>query len=170
MREQQLKCDFYDRKDLSFLNLEDNLSCGNTSIQKRGNQDKKTNNFGVKLLNLCKQSQLLIVNGRTIGDFEGKYTSFQFNGCSTVDYSVASKALINDIISFQVLDPTFLSDHAPIRLSIRCNYVDNKPSKNKVECPRGYKWDNYSVNAFSKALQTVVIKDKIENFAKKCKY
>ena len=53
----------------------------------RNNLDPKLiNNNGKHLPSLCKESGLRILNGRTIGDLQGKHTCITYNGCSVVDY------------------------------------------------------------------------------------
>ena len=42
----------------------------------RKNQDKKTNNMGLKLLELCKSHDLQILNGRSIGDSTGSFSFY----------------------------------------------------------------------------------------------
>ncbi|KAI8518811.1 G-protein coupled receptor [Branchiostoma belcheri] len=39
---------------------------------------------------------LRVLNGRVLGDLKGRYTCYQPNGCSTVDYAIAGK--LDDII------------------------------------------------------------------------
>ena len=47
---------------------------------------------GVKeLLDMCISSQLRILNGRTFGDSTGKFTSYQYNGNSVIDYCLISE-------------------------------------------------------------------------------
>lgn len=43
------------------------------------------NNSGKILLNLCRESGLRILNGRTVGDLQGNFTCITYNGCSVVD-------------------------------------------------------------------------------------
>ena len=57
-------------------------------------------------------------NGRLTGDLDGKYTCYQTNGASTVDYALASEAPIKKIIGFQVQALTTYSDHCPISLKL----------------------------------------------------
>ena len=66
------------------------------NIQKtRNNQDKKTNDFGNRLINLCLVSGLLICNGRIEGDKDGKFTYIDKKGKSTNDYCLISKGLLS---------------------------------------------------------------------------
>ena len=47
--------------------------------------------YGRNLLETCTALNLRIVNGRIVGDLEGKKTCFHFNGSSVVDYVIGSK-------------------------------------------------------------------------------
>ena len=72
-----------------------------------------------------------ILNGRLTGDFYGKYTCYQTNGASTVNYTLASEDAIKVILGFQVQALTTYSDHCPISLKLtpsRSHMVkDNAP-------------------------------------------
>ena len=59
----------------------------------RNNQDKSANNYGKKLTDFCAATRSYIVNGRTLGDFQGKLTCHQLTGSSTVDYAIVSENL-----------------------------------------------------------------------------
>jgi hypothetical protein len=58
--------------------------------------------IGKHLLNLCKESGLRILNGRTIGDLQGKHTCITYNGCSVVDYMLVSIELLYLLGYFEV--------------------------------------------------------------------
>ena len=59
-----------------------------------------------------------ILNGRVTGDLDGKLTSYQSNGASTVDYGIVSEDLQNTVLGFQVQALTPYSDHCPITLKL----------------------------------------------------
>ena len=59
----------------------------------RNNQDKKGNKYGKKLVELCHSTNSYILNGRTLGDFQGKLTCYEKNGASAVDYVLANEKL-----------------------------------------------------------------------------
>ena len=68
----------------------------------RQNEDINTNEYGKQLLSLCQEYQLRILNGRTLGDLNGKLTCFKWNGCSAVDYGIVHRDLWNRIEFFKV--------------------------------------------------------------------
>ena len=90
--------------------------------RERVNQDKKINDFGYELRDICISANLNILNGRTIGDLMGKYSYIGPNGCSTVDYVLSSDNICNDrgiIKHFKVNELKRFSDHRPISLSLK---------------------------------------------------
>ena len=69
----------------------------------RNSLDRKHPNKSGKLLtDLCKETGLRLLNGRTLGDLHGKYTCITYNGCSVVDYTLVSSSLLQGIGSFMV--------------------------------------------------------------------
>ena len=90
----------------------------------RNSEDGKTCcKRGKELLDMLKRLNLLIMNGRKIGDLFGKMTCFRWNGCSVVDYGICSQELFQYCTLFRVghLDPRF-SDHTPIEFNIKLTY------------------------------------------------
>ena len=86
--------------------------------QNRNNQDKITNGHKTLLLDLCGSQNLLILNGRTIGDSAGNYTCYKWNGNSVVDYFIASTSFLHRVKSLSVGEHTLFSDHNPVLLSL----------------------------------------------------
>jgi hypothetical protein len=82
------------------------------SIDSRNNLDNKpTNKSGILLIDLCKESGIRILNGRTIGDLRGKCTCVTYNGCSVVDYTLVSCNLLHGIGNYS----DFLKRHLHLR-------------------------------------------------------
>ena len=82
----------------------------------RNSEDMKLiNQRGKEFLDICRINNIIVVNGRKIGDIFGKYTCHQKNGSSVVDYMVTTHNAFQKISHFKVGDflPT-LSDHCPI--------------------------------------------------------
>lgn len=79
----------------------------------RKNQDKHINNYGRKLLELCKSSGLRIVNGRHPGDVPGDYTFFCSRGNSVIDYLLTESSLFFSIGHFSTGVFNIFSDHSP---------------------------------------------------------
>ena len=90
-------------------------------FQSRANADKKVNNNGRRLVDLCKICDMLIINGRVGSDNNiGNYTCTTYNGKSTVDYAVADAKTITKIYSFDILgfDPSLSDVHMPITMTV----------------------------------------------------
>ena len=82
----------------------------------RQNLDKSCNLHGNLLINICKDLQLRLLNGRFLGDSLGYFTFYNFNGQSVVDYMIASQNIFYDIDHFIVHCPIEFSDHCLISL------------------------------------------------------
>ena len=122
------------------------------SINHRNSRDSVKNKFGRKLIELCCHNNLVILNGRTLGDLQGQYTSFQYNGCSVVDYSIVDSDLYDYVKYFHVHTTSHLSDHAAIAmfLNVKCKKIHNLSSTYR-ELPKAFKWDG---DSYMKVLQT----------------
>ena len=64
--------------------------------------DTCVNDYGKRLIELCKNARLHILNGRVLGDLNGKLTCFQWNGCSVVDYCIVHEDLLGVTEYFRV--------------------------------------------------------------------
>ena len=107
-------------KDTTFLTLPENYKLDEFT-KSRNNQDIHTNTYGEKLIDFAISTKMRILNGRTLGDFLGKFTYIGYNGVSVVDYVLASENFLmkNYIHSFTVNDLTELSDHRPLELNLK---------------------------------------------------
>ena len=85
------------------------------SVRCRKSMDNTVNEYGKRLVDMCKYSRLRLLNGRTFGDLTGQVTCFQWNGCSVVDYFIADEDLLGFIEYFRVHDfKGCLSNHCKI--------------------------------------------------------
>ena len=100
----------------------------------RNSLDTSTNTYGTHFINLVKNNQLLILNGRTLGDFQGNFTSIQKNGCSVIDYIAVTRNNNLNINYFKVLDFTEHSDHRPLSVELKCNRISVKKYSPMKEC------------------------------------
>lgn len=80
----------------------------------RQNCDNNINNHGKQLINICKNTDMRIINGRTKRDSLGRPTFHGINGISVVDYIICSQDTFQHINNFIVKPPTYLSDHSQI--------------------------------------------------------
>ena len=124
---------------------------------------------GKELLQLCKNLDFRIMNGRVIGDIKGKMTCFRWNGCSVVDYALCSSDLFDNISSFEVNDllPT-ISDHCSLEIhfALPLNYyhntVNKKDTKIKLEkLPPKWQWDLKTEQKFIENIQDNSFAEKV---------
>ena len=127
--------------------------------------DKKiVNRSGKLLLNLCKESTLRILNGRTIGDLQGRYTCTTYNGCSLVDYTLVNNELLRGIGNFKVQDLTNLSDHCLIVCSLLTCFYVKKHRDNLIPLPGKFIWDKEAIENYKTNLESEPIKHKLDDF------
>ena len=78
-------------------------------IPTRKNCDIIANSHGKKIIQLCQSMNLLIINGRTIGDAIGNLTFMNASrGTSTIDYCLCNSILYKCIENFLVMPLTIL--------------------------------------------------------------
>ena len=90
-------------------------------LQRYSVDTKPLNSHGFELIDLCRSSGLLIVNGRC-GDDRGigGYTRIDTTRSSIVDYVMANPRLFKSFESFTIHGKLPESDHLPISFSIQC--------------------------------------------------
>jgi hypothetical protein len=85
----------------------------------RRSEDSTVNGRGKLLLQLLRGTGLSVLNGRTKGDEDGRFTSIRSQGKSVIDLFVASPELAGEVRSLEVLDLLQeLSDHRPVLLTV----------------------------------------------------
>ena len=153
--------DFILNDDSTYIPLSENY-IQDTNLQCRNSQDKVIDKRGRDLLDFCVESQMRILNGRSFGDMQGMYTSYNYNGNSVVDYMIASESLISQVLYFNVsLNKPRLSDHSQIGCKILANFSMRDESVPLLPFPVKYKWSEASSGRFKDALCSCSIKQKI---------
>ena len=111
----RLKCDYivHDQINLST----DIHYVPDCNVARRASQDCSQNNYGIKLLDLCKSTGLRIVNGRLANTHQ--YTFISHNGCSVIDYLLTCDNDLSQLNRFCIDSYTQWSDHAPLSFSLR---------------------------------------------------
>ena len=107
----------------------------------RNSLDKNVNEFGRRLLDLCKTSRLRIANGRVLGDTCGNLTCFQWNGCSVVDYCLAEEDLLGAVEYFKVHEfKGLFSNHCKISVKLPSCIRLTSVRQEMFDLPRRVKW------------------------------
>ena len=159
--------DFVELDDSSYPNSDDTNYFIDTCKSRNNFDTKKPNKSGKLLLDLCKESGIRILNGRTSGDIFGKYTCHKYNGSSTVDYAVASANLLPIICNFYVHDFTTLSDHCSISCTILTSFYTSDPSSDKTKISPHigkFLWNPESINRYTAKIQSTDIRHKLTKF------
>ena len=134
-------------------------------INCRVSQDHVTDARGRELLDLCTESQLRILNGRSFGNSQGMFTSYKYNDNSVVDYMLVSENLLSQILYFNVaVNIPRLSDHSKLSCKIMANYSTRHTVENLISFSPQYKWSSISADNFKDALCSNIVKQKIKDF------
>lgn len=105
--------DFIDFDTCSFLPIDTSVYNPSTFCKDRKSKDKVYNEYGLALLELCKDLDVHILNGRFPGDEYGNFTFQTDRGNSVIDYIMLSSSVFNFVMDFKVLTCD-VSDHFPI--------------------------------------------------------
>ena len=122
----------------------------------RFNCDKTVNSFGLELLSLCKKSEIFIMNGRFFTDKNiGGLTCFENNGCSTVDYLIAtheSSKLLNDFnLGKKCVESNHVNLHFDINVRLMKNAACNNTSPQSTVCKDSFYrfiWDTSKLEQY----------------------
>ena len=104
--------DFFDVEADDQNDFEKHTVLQNLSIPlNRQSMDNKTNAHGIRLIELCRNNNLFIFNGRIHNDLTGKYT---FKDKSVIDYTIATADCFQFIRDFDVkgTDSLFSDGHS----------------------------------------------------------
>ena len=79
------------------------MQCQETRFQSRSSVDTKFNDYGEKLLNVCGNNDLYVMNGRVGSDCNiGKATCKDSK--SVIDYVIVSPEILCDDTEFNIVD------------------------------------------------------------------
>ena len=133
--------------------------------------NKVTNQYGTWLTDLCSDNQLYILNGRTLGDFIGKYTCHTKRGSSVVDYFISSRSLSNAIFNMYVHDISLFSDHCMLTMNFKTcadNVLDDslfgsELHNNCIPLPDNFTWSEGAKQKYQEAFDTQEMRNKISD-------
>ena len=92
------------------------------SYFQRNSQDRYKNDYNTEFTSLIMDNNLVILNGRTLGDLVGSYTCIRPTGCSVVDYFAVTHKLMNNVTFLEAQAFTPFSDHRPLALTLKTNF------------------------------------------------
>ena len=136
------------------------LEQSNISIE-RISQDKGTNEYGTKLLNLCNSCNLLCMNGRAFKDKnKGKVTFCNHRGESVIDYVICDKKALSIMNDFAINDMSVFSDHAVISFSFLINHINIENIASKDRIPR-MKWKEHRKEQYIENVKSSKITERV---------
>lgn len=133
----------------------------------RHSQDQFRCPRGKSLIDLCIGNRLRILNGRTLGDFSGKFTAHCSKGSSVIDYIIGSDCMLNRFLCMKVHDfQKSISNHCMLSciLSVNFKEIHVTETTQKYPLPLKYKWAEGSIIKFQEALSSPSVASKLENF------
>ena len=116
--------------------MKNNLKVTTQIVSNKKSSDSEINNHGKKVINLCKENSLRIINGRCLGDYFGQCTFFRQGAKSLIDYTVTSDFFFNKISGLIIKPLAYFSDHCQVvrNISIPTDAKDDFSHKST------YKW------------------------------
>lgn len=97
----------------------------------RNSEDAILNTEGKKLINLCSEYGLRILNGSIAGDKEGKLTYVGEVGSSVLDYIIIKEDEEESPIKSMKIVPRLESDHLPITFEVKVKSTGKVTDKKK---------------------------------------
>ena len=133
------------------------------SLPKRHSHDTTLNQYGRCLLDLCNTSEMIILNGRTLGDSSGKYTCHEVAGSSVVDYTLVHRDSFQEVQYFHVNDfDAASSDHCIVEFGLKVKlYLNEKKTNciNKNLNISKFKWTNEARENFAHTLEAEEVRN-----------
>ena len=157
-----------------YLPTPEYYKCDTFSIPRKSRDlHGELNPHGKLLLDLCCVHSLHMLNGRTRGDMDGHLTCFTANGCSLVDYTIASTDLFPLIDSFEIGQydelthlPQIFQLMLPIVIPLPASNPQNE-HRNEARCNESnrlyYKWTPESLDKILHSDHLALIDEKINN-------
>ncbi len=128
-----------------------NVQMYDSTLPKRYSEDTTVNTQGRALLDLCKESDLRIVNGRHSRDKGiGQYTFIRGNSKSVIDYLISQANNFDNILYFSVGVKPLESDHCPIVFKLKCAFPKEPPPSKDIpsEPYRKFIWSPELIGVF----------------------
>lgn len=160
--------DYIVNDNVDYLNINKDYIC-DTPLVRCNLDPHPPDAHGKKLLELCKNSSLRIVNGRKLGDSAGNFTCYNHIGSpSTIDYMLCSDSYFPHIEYFRVQDLTPFSIHCMISCSLKmnlCYYPDPTDEEMElVEQPGKFHWSPKIGDIWQKSLKSPKSNDELMSF------
>lgn len=129
--------------------LDNNLQySSDNQLTERVNPVLGHNEYGQRLLSLCRSTGVRIVNGRHSGGHSNDYTFNGARGLSTIDYLLTTYDMFDFISKFIVCNFTTFSDHAPLHIEFKCTtLLDPCDTSSHYRTRNVFRWDSSYVDS-----------------------
>ena len=125
----------------------------------RNTADNSCNNYGLQLIDLCKNNNIFMWNGRMFSEQESPQLTCK--NASTVDYFLSSSFVFENIVDFKVEEFSSLySDvHCPVYavLKSKKSPTENQPETVLDAASKTIRWDQSKADFFSENLDLIKI-------------
>ena len=127
------------------MNLDGKFKISPLYSETRSNRDQTVYTYGRKLIDLCRDNDILILNGRTRLHETHKndgFTCIRHNGCSVIDYAISHVEAIASLSNFKVVEKLMESDHTPLSFKMEVLFGKRRAicgkANDRFSC---YKWN-----------------------------
>ena len=129
----------------------------------RTSQDIKKNNIGYRIIDVCKNNNMFILNGR-YGQDEG-VGSFTFRDQSVIDFAITSRRGISILSDFEIqdLDRIFSDGHSLLKVTIKITTPISKINPKILKYPHKPRWEQQKATTFSENIDETEIRN-IESY------
>ena len=149
-----IEADYIIQDDAKYLPLDDNYITDEIDYNRYSYDRARLNQYGHKLLEICKSTGLRILNGRLLGDSVGKFTCHQPSGSSVVDYGLVHHSLYSLVNYFKVHKFNIMhSDHCQISFELKSWLICSDTDENLKKIPNRYIWTEISKEMYANALR-----------------
>ena len=112
--------------------LDDISNVNNVWAPPRCSIDTRTNTWGHKLIDVCTAHNMCLLNGRKMGDLDGRFTYFgQYS--SAIDITIVDRELFSHTLAFKVHELTEYSEHCKIETVFACKSRDTTEDDSTVD-------------------------------------
>ena len=155
----------FDQDTINNFDQEEFLIKSNITTN-RASKDTKTNNTGFKLVDICKNNNLTILNGR-YGQDNG-IGDLTFRDKSVIDYSISSNKEFKILSDFKIeqLDRIYSDGHALLQMEFNINLTNlTKSNEHGTESQsdqtrnKTYKIDQEKLTQFSHNIDTAELQE-----------
>ena len=134
----------------------------------RKSMDTKRNNHGYKLIEICKNNNLFILNGRFGKD--QNICSYTFKKSSVIDYIISTAPSLELLLDFEItpLDRLYSDGHALLSFKIkgRTCITQSKTHKQNMGYPT---WDATKVHSFQNNISLQRLQDVADQLSREAK-